>query len=149
MASTAASATRCFSPPERVARWRFRYPLSPTEASACVDGASRSPRGAAEVLQAEGDLVLDRERAELSVGILEDQPGLLGEQVHRIVTHDQPGHHHLARVVALHQVRDQTVQAQGERALARPAGAQHQHRLARPDMRRRGRPAPASAGSRR
>ena len=59
------------------------------------------------------------------------------------VAHHQPGHHHLAGVVALDQVRDQTVQAQGERALARPARPQHQHGLARADTRRRDRPARA------
>ncbi len=88
-------------------------------------------RGTAEVLQAEGDLVLDRQSAELSVGILKDQSDLLGEQVHRTIAHHQPGHGHPARVVALDQMRDQPVQAERERALARSAGAQHQQGLAR------------------
>ena len=94
---------------------------------------SISAGGAPQVLQSEGHLVLDGERAELGVGILKDQPGLLGEQVHRIVAHHQPGHRHPARVVALHQMGDQPVQTERQRALARAAGPEHQHRLPRVD----------------
>jgi hypothetical protein len=94
----------------------------------CSFDLCRSP---AQVLRSERDLVLHSEGAELSVGILEYQPGLLGKNVHWVIPHDQTGYDNLAHVVTLDQVRDEPVQAQGQRALARPARPKHQYRLAR------------------
>ena len=98
-----------------------------------VDGRLHLERRPAKVLQAEGDLILNGERAELGVGILKDQAGLLGQQMHRGVPHHQPRHHDLARVVALDEMRDESIQAQREGALARAAGTEYQHGLPRPE----------------
>jgi hypothetical protein len=104
-------------------------PLQADPAQSPVDGRLYLLRRAAEILQAEGHLVFHRERAELGVGILKDQSGLLSQQMDRTFVHYQSRHYHVAGVVTLDQVRDQAVQAEGERTFSRSARPQHQHGL--------------------
>jgi len=106
MASTAASATLCFSPPERWASGRPRKSDRRTTASARSMTFSISSGGRLQVLQPERDLVVHGEGAELRLRVLEHEPRLPGQDAHRSPAHHQSGDGHLPGVVALHQMRD-------------------------------------------
>jgi len=125
MASTAARATRCFSRPRE---WPDRVPgtVKPTRPRHCR-WRLRSARRAAGFSSPKAI-----SSSTVSVQNCASGPGTPVHFCARRCTgcaHHEPGYHHLPRVVALHQMGDQTVQAQRERALARTARPQDQERL--------------------
>ena len=98
-----------------------------------VHGGLDLDRRRQHILEAEGHLVFDRERAELRLGILKDQADLTREPVHRMVGAHQPGDGHRAGEPRLDHVGDQAVQTQRQCALARSAGTQHEDGFSRLD----------------
>ena len=123
---TQASARRCFWPPDSrsIRSWR-RWPARPPPAPTRSDLHLVARDG--QVFEAEGDLVLDGEHTELRLGVLEDDPDPLGELAHRGAPCVEAVDAHRPAQVARDSVRDRSVQAEREGALAAAARAEHQH----------------------
>jgi hypothetical protein len=73
-----------------------------------------------QVLQAEGNFLLEREHAELSLRVLEDHAHTLRHVRHRRVTSIAPVDADATLQVTLDEVRDGAIQAQAKRAFAAP-----------------------------
>nr|BFF09447.1 hypothetical protein GCM10025699_07500 [Microbacterium flavescens] len=87
-----------------------------------------------QILRAEGHLVEERAGHELRVGILEDHRHARAEvgdrRRDRVDARDLDRSAHIGG----HGVRDQPVEGERQRGLARPAGAEQEHDLARGDL---------------
>src|SRR5665647_3432104 len=85
--------------------------------------------GCQDVLEAEGNLILHRQGAELRPRVLEDDADPLCQLVHRVFVRRKPIDDDHAAELALDDVRDEAIEAEGEGALPRATGAEDEHRL--------------------
>ena len=133
MASTEAMATRCFSPPDSVPRDRAREPAMPTAArdlsmAFSISAGARRRFSRPKAISSSTVSVQNWES-----GSWKTRPVCCGQKVYGGLPDHQAGHDHLSLVVAFDQVRDEPVEAQGESALARTAGTEHEHGLPGPE----------------
>jgi hypothetical protein len=87
----------------------------------------------AEVFQTEGDLVVDTQHAELRVRVLKEQADLAGGRGEGTVAGVAAGDADGPAQLAFDHVRNQAIQALGERTLATAARAEDEDRFARRD----------------
>ena len=83
--------------------------------------------GHAQIFEAEGDFVLDRQHAKLGFGVLKDDADARGDLAGGHCARVPPVEAYLAGHFDGEAVRDQTVERQRQRAFARPGGAEQQH----------------------
>ena len=124
IASTPASASRCFCPPESALVGRSSGTSSPTASSASRTRGQISSRGHAEVLAAERDVVADPGEDHLRVGVLQHEPGAARAPGGRHAVDEQR-----AGLLALVVAAEHAGEAVQQRRLARPRRAEQQHAL--------------------
>ena len=132
IASTPASASRCFCPPESDFVGRSSGTSRPTASSASATRGQISSRRHAEVLAAEGDVVAHLRQHHAGVGVLQHEPGAAAVRLRAGTPsmRSDPG------LVALVGAAEDAGQAVQQRRLAGARGAEEQHALPRLDAER-------------